>query len=79
MTDGGKLDHYHYVITPNQTVRVPFGECKGLYLDTQGKPGEYRTQIWLSAQHHNLPCKSIVTEANGNVFTQELSKLDLKP
>jgi len=79
MTNGSKLDNYHYAITHNQTVKVPAGEFKSIYLDNQAKPGESRTEIWLDTQHHNLPCKMIVTEANGDQFTQVLSKLDTRP
>jgi hypothetical protein len=79
MTNGSKLDHYRYVITRDQTIKVPAGEFKAIYLDSQAKPGETRTEIWLATQHHNLPCKMIVTEANGDQFTQVLSKLDIRP
>ncbi len=79
MTNGSKLDNYHYSITYNQTLKVPAGEFKVIYLDSQIKPGESRTQIWLATQQHNLPCKMIITEANGDQFTQVLSKLDIRP
>lgn len=78
MTNGSKLDNYHYAITHNQTLKVPAGEFKVTYLDSQAKPGESRTEIWLDTQHHNLPYKMIVTEANGEQFTQVLSKLDVR-
>lgn len=79
MTNGSKLDNYHYAITRDQTIKIPAGEFKAIYLDSQAKPGESRTEIWLATQHHNLPCKMIVTEANGDQFTQVLSKLDIRP
>lgn len=78
MTNGEKLDHYRYAVTHNQTIKVPAGEFKTIYLDSQAKPGERRTEIWLSTQHHNLPCRMTVTEANGDQLTQELSKLEMK-
>lgn len=79
MTNGSKLDNYHYAIKHGQTVKVPAGECKAIYLDSQAKPGESRTEMWLDTQHYNLPCKMIVTEANGDRFTQVLSKLEIRP
>ena len=79
MTNGSKLDNYHYAIMHNQTAKVPAGEFKAIYLDSQAKPGESRTEIWLATQYHNLPCKMIVTEANGDQFTQVLSKFDVRP
>ena len=79
MTNGEKLDNYHYAITHNQTVKVPSGEFKAAHLDSQAKPGERRTEIWLATQYHNLPCKMTITEANGDQLTQVLSKLTIKP
>lgn len=79
MTNGEKLDNYHYAITHNQTTNTPAGEFKAIYLDSQAKPGERRTEIWLSTQHHNLPCKMTITEANGDQLTQVLSKLTITP
>lgn len=78
MTNGEKLDNYHYTVTHNQTVRVPAGEFKVIYLDSQARPGERRTEIWLATQHNNLPCKMTITEANGDQLTQVLSKLTMK-
>lgn len=78
MTNGEKLDHYRYTVTHNQTVKVPAGKFKAIYLDSQVKPGERRTEIWLATQYHNLPCKMTITEANGDQLTQELSKFDMK-
>lgn len=79
MTNGNKLDNYHYAITRGQKLKTPAGEFNTLYLDSQAKPGESRTEIWLSMQRNNLPCKMIVTDANGDQLTQVLSKLDIKP
>ena len=79
MTNGSKLDHYRYTITRDQTIKVPAGEFKAVYLDSKAKQGESRTEIWLTTQHHNLPCKMVITEANGDQFTQVLSKLDIRP
>ncbi len=79
MTNGSKLDHYRYAITRDQTLKVPAGEFKVIHLDSRARPGESRTEIWLATQHHNLPCKMVITEANGDRFTQVLSKLTIRP
>ena len=79
MTNGEKLDNYHYAITHNQTIKVPAGEFKATHLDSQAKPGERRTEIWLATQYNNLPCKMTITEANGDQLTQVLSNLIIKP
>ncbi|MDO9012391.1 MAG: DUF3108 domain-containing protein [Gallionella sp.] len=79
MTNGSKLDNYHYAIGLRQKIDTPAGQFDSLYLDSQGKPGENRTEIWLSTQKYNLPCKMIITDANGDQFTQILSALHITP
>lgn len=79
MTNGNKLDSYHYRIVYNQKLKTPMGELDTIYLDSQAKAGETRTEIWLSTQHNNLPCKMIITDAHGDQLMQVLSKFDIKP
>lgn len=78
MTDGHKLDSYHYLVGSRQKIDTSAGQCDGLYLDNQAKPGESRTEIWLSAEY-NLPCKMIITDAKGGQFVQLLSGLHITP
>jgi hypothetical protein len=78
MTNGNKLDNYHYVIGPLQKLVTPAGEFDTRYLDSQGKPGENRTEIWLETKY-NLPCKMIITDANGEQLAQVLSGLKITP
>ena len=78
MTDGNKLDSYHYAIGDRQKIATAAGQCDGLYLDSQAKPGESHTEIWLSAEY-NLPCKMIITDARGGQFIQLLSGLHITP
>ncbi|MFA6970639.1 MAG: DUF3108 domain-containing protein [Gallionella sp.] len=78
MTNGNKLDNYHYTIGPVQKLDTPAGQFDSIYLDSQAKPGESRTEIWLETQH-NLPCKMIITDAKGEQYTQILSGLKILP
>ena len=78
MTNGNKLDSYHYAIGARQKIDTPAGKFDSRYLDSQGKPGESRTEIWLETQH-NLPCKMIITDASGDQFMQILSGLKIIP
>lgn len=78
MTNGNKLDHYHYAIGVREKLDTPAGQFDSIYLNSQGKAGESRTEIWLSSEH-NLPCKMIITDANGDQFTQILNGLKITP
>lgn len=78
MTNGAKLDDYHYLISSGETLNTPAGDFKTLYLDSQTKAGESRTEIWLGTEHNNFPCKMIITDADGDQLTQILSKLEIR-
>jgi hypothetical protein len=78
MTNGSKLDNYRYTIGAREKLDTPAGQFDSVYLDSQGKPGESRTEIWLSAEYQ-LPCKMIITDANGDQFTQILTGLKVTP
>jgi hypothetical protein len=79
MTNGSKLDNYRYTIIHQHKIKTPAGDFDTLYLDNQPKKGESRTEIWLATEHHNLPCKMTITDADGGQFTQVLSKLSVLP
>jgi len=79
MTNGHKLDSYHYAIARGASLDTPAGKFGTLYLDSQPKAGERRTEIWLATQQHQLPCKMVITESNGDRLIQVLSKITIKP
>jgi hypothetical protein len=79
LTNGNSLSQQHYVLAAGETIPTPAGEFKTLYLDSQSKAGESRTEIWLATQQHHLPCKMRITDANGDELIQILSKLVIEP
>lgn len=79
MTNGGKLDVYNYRITPGQSVTVPLGTFKALYLASTPEEGASRTEIWLAVDHANFPYKLVVTEKDGGKISQVLTRFDLVP
>jgi hypothetical protein len=79
MTNGSKVDEYHYRITPNQNVTVPLGSFNALYLVSSPEASLRQTEIWLATEHANFPYKMIVTESNGDKLTQVLTRFDLEP
>ncbi len=78
MTNGIRLNNYHYAVSRGQKLKTPVGEFTTLYLDDQAKAGERHNEIWLATQRYNLPCKMVITEANGDQLTQVLSKLQIR-
>lgn len=79
MTNGSKVDGYHYLISEGDSLTTGAGKYTTWYLDSQAKKGETRTQIWLAAEQYNLPCKLVITDPEGGKLSQELHSLDIQP
>jgi len=79
MTNGSKVDIYNYLLTPDQSVTVPLGTFKALYVASPPKAGESRTEIWLATEHANFPYKMVITDPDGGKFTQVLTRFDFTP
>lgn len=79
MTNGSKVDIYNYRITPDQSVTVPLGTFKALYVASPPKAGESRTEIWLATEHANFPYKMVITDPDGDTLTQVLTQFDFMP
>lgn len=75
MTNGSKVSEYNYRITPDQSVTVPLGTFKALYLAYPPQAVEKRTEIWLAIDHGNFPCKMTITESDGSKLTQVLTQI----
>ena len=79
MTNGSKVDIYNYLVTPEQSVTIPLGTFKALYVASPPKAGESRTEIWLATEHANFPYKMVITDPDGDQFTQVLTQFDFTP
>ncbi len=79
MTNGRKLDDYHYLISTGEKYFASNAAFDTWYLDSGAKSGETRTQLWLAKSRYNLPCKLIITDPDGGKLTQELRKLEVLP
>lgn len=79
MTNGSKLDSYHYLVQTAQTVDVPYGSLKSDYLYTPPQRTAWKSEIWLAADHAYMPCKVVVTEDTGEKLVQVLTSLNIVP
>ena len=79
MTNGNKIDIYNYRVTPGQNVTVPLGKFKGLYVASVPEADASRTEIWLVEEHGSFPYKMVITDKDGDKFSQELTKFDFVP
>ena len=79
MTNGSKVDIYNYRITAGQSMTVPLGAFKALYVASPPKTGESRTEIWLATEHANFPYMMVITDPDGDKLTQVLTQFDFVP
>ena len=79
MTNGSKVDDYTFAITRDQSVTVPFGTFKAVYLATPPEKNASRTEIWVATGQVTFPYKLVITEADGGQFTQLLTSIDFTP
>ncbi len=77
ITNGSKIDKRQYLIQAKQMITVPMGTLETTYLSTAPEETAWKTEIWLSVENGNFPCKIIVTEDNGDKFTQVLTALSI--
>jgi hypothetical protein len=56
---------------------VPLGTLETLYLSTPAQDTSWKTEIWLSVENGNFPCKIMLTEDNGDQLSQVLTALSI--
>ena len=79
MTNGSKVDDYHYHIAHGGQIKVPYGSFDTLYLASPKRANGGRTEIWLAGKFDDLPCKMIITDGDGSRLTQSLTQLNYVP
>jgi hypothetical protein len=77
ITNGSKIDTRQYMIQPRQMLTVPIGTLETLYLSTPPQATAWKTEIWLSVENGNFPCKIILTEDSGEKLSQVLTALSI--
>jgi hypothetical protein len=77
ITNGSKIDTRQYLVHPKQMMTVPLGTLETTYLSTAPQETAWKTEIWLSVENGNFPCKIILTEDNGDQVSQVLTALSI--
>jgi hypothetical protein len=78
MTNGRKLDHYRYQVTPDVEIETPIGRLKTLHLVKQREGNESAAELWLAVDHHRFPVKLVIVEKNGMRFEQIIQTLEIR-
>jgi len=79
MTNGSKVDDYTFDITHDQAVTTPLGTFNAVYLATPPEKNASRTEIWAVTERANFPYKLVITDPDGDQFTQVLIGIDFTP
>jgi hypothetical protein len=77
ITNGSKIDTRQYLVHPRQIQTVPLGTLETIYLSTAPQDTAWKTELWLSTENGNFPCKIVLTEDNGDKLTQVLTALSI--
>ncbi|HLP96827.1 MAG TPA: DUF3108 domain-containing protein [Sideroxyarcus sp.] len=77
VANGSKLNVYQYQIHPEQSVTVPLGTLRSLYLYTLPQSTPWKSEIWLAVENGYVPCKVVLTEDNGDKVVQVLTALSI--
>lgn len=77
ITNGSKIDTRQYLVRGRQMLTLPIGTLETLYLSTPPEATAWKTEIWLSVENGNFPCKIAVTEDNGDQLAQVLTALSI--
>jgi hypothetical protein len=78
MTNGRKLDHYRYQVTPDVELDTPIGRLKTLHLVKQREGDESAAELWLSLEHQRFPVRLVVIEKNGMRIEQIIQTLEIR-
>lgn len=79
MTNGRKLDQYHYTVQPGVEIETRLGRMATVHLVKQHQPDESGAEVWLAPQHRYLAVKVLILEENGSRYEQVITKLEVTP
>jgi len=78
MTDGRRLQHYHYAVTRGVEIETPLGRMDTLHLVRQAGPDASGNEIWLAPDRHFLPVKMVIREDNGTRYEQVVTRIEAR-
>ena len=67
VSNGKKIEHYDFEITPNEEIETPMGKLLTVRLHKLHNPNEEGLEIWLARQYRLFPVKIRFIEKNGDI------------
>lgn len=78
MTNGKKLNLYHYKLAGEEKITTPAGQFQAIHLVKQRTGDEDGTEIWLAKKRHFFPVRIVIEEHNGGKLEQNLTSLTIE-
>ena len=80
MTDGRRLQHYHYAVTRGVEIETPLGRMGTVHLVRQVGPDASgnENEIWLAPDLHFMPVKMVIREENGTRYEQVATRIQVQ-
>ncbi len=78
MTNGRKIEPYHYRLVGRERLDTPLGKIETLHLAKQRDPGENGTEVWLASEMNFFPVQLLIIENDGSRFQQTITRLEFK-
>lgn len=79
LTNGRRLDHYVYTVTPDVEADTALGRIDTVHLVRQRDPGDPQNEIWLAPGYGYMPVRMVIVERDGTRYEQLIAKLDVRP
>lgn len=78
MTNGKKLNLYHYKLAGEEKITTPAGQFQAIHLVKQRTGDEDGTEIWLAKKRLFFPVRIVIEEHNGGKLEQNLTSLTIE-
>ena len=75
VTNGRKVRVYEYGFEGEDTVQTKLGALRSLHISRHGDEGEQKAELWLAIDYQFLPVKIRITEKDGNVIEQIVTRI----
>ena len=75
VTNGKRVRYYDYGFEGEANVQTKLGQLRSIHISRSGDEGDERTDLWLAVDYQYLPVKIRVTEKDGDVIEQLVTRI----
>lgn len=75
VTNGKRVRSYAYGFEGEDHVQTKLGKLRSIHISRSGDEGDEKTELWLAIDYQYLPVKIRVTEKDGDVIEQTVTRI----